>query len=377
MMNSAPTHDRYPLQRAEYVMILLFWTFFAVLWSADALLSPGGRSVPLFPSAPVWLAVIAALVWALLTPPLFVAAGRLSVDHGAKALRILALLGLAVVVGLAVDALFGWLRWEVFYEPRPGHRPPLSMLQRMSRLWFINQFIIAAAIISAGLARHYFRREEARRGEAIRLQAQLADARLAALRSQLDPHFLFNTLHAVSALVERDPRGVRRMIARLSELLRTTLEGSREQEVPLREELRFLDGYLDIMRVRFQGQLAVDLQIDPGLGEALVPNLVLQPLVENAIRHGTSKNEHGGAITIAARRDGARVVLSVEDNGPTAPAAPLPPAEGIGLRNTRERLAQLYGGAQYLTLAPRADGGMRVEVSLPFHTGADLRAVAV
>ena len=121
----------------------------------------------------------------------------------------------------------------------------------------------------------------------------------------------------------------------------------------------------------------VDLQIEPGLGEALVPNLVLQPLVENAIRHGTSKNEHGGAISIAARRDGARVVLSVEDNGPTAQAAPLPPAEGIGLRNTRERLAQLYGGAQYLTLTPRAGGGMRAEVSLPFHTGADLRAVAV
>ncbi|MGE0582723.1 MAG: sensor histidine kinase [Steroidobacteraceae bacterium] len=377
MTTIAPANEHYPLQRAEYVMIFLFWTFFAVLWSANALLSPSGRSVPLFPSAPVLLAVVAALVWALLTPLLFVAAGRLSIDGGARAARILALVLLAVVVGFLVDSLFGWLRWEVFYEARAGHRPPLGFLQRVSRLWFINQFIIAAAILSAGLARHYFRREEARREEAIRLQAQLADARLAALRSQLDPHFLFNTLHAVSALVERDPRGVRRMIARLSELLRTTLEGAKEQEVPLREELRFLDGYLDIMRVRFQGQLTVEMRIEPGLGEALVPNLVLQPLVENAIRHGTAKREQAGALTISARREGATVVLSVEDNGPAALDDAPPFVEGIGLRNTRERLAQLYGADQRLSLAPRAAGGMRVEVRLPFHTGADLRTVAV
>lgn len=377
MTSTPPAHERYPLRREEYVMIALFWAFFGALWSANALLSPSGRSVPLFPSAPVLLAITVAAVWALLTPPLFVAAGRLSVDRGARVVRILALLLLAILVGFVVDALFGWLRWEVFYQPARGHRSPLGFLQRASRLWFVNQFIIAAAILAAGLARHYFRREEARRGEAIRLQAQLADARLAALRSQLDPHFLFNTLHAVSALVERDPRGVRRMIARLSELLRATLEGSREQEVPLAEELRFLDGYLDIMRVRFQGQLSVEMRIEPGLGEALVPNLVLQPLVENAVRHGTAKNEQGGRIVIAACREGAAVVLSVEDDGPTSTGTPPPSAEGIGLRNTRERLAQLYGSAQHLSLTPRAGGGMRAEVRLPFHTGADLRAVAV
>ncbi|MEZ5533171.1 MAG: histidine kinase [Steroidobacteraceae bacterium] len=376
MTTTRAAPERYPLQRAEYLMIFLFWTAFGLLWSANALQVPGGRMVPLFPSAPVLLAFASAWVWALLTPPLFVAASRLSVDRGHLAARILALIALGIVVGFAVDSFLGWLRWEVFFEPRARH-PPLSLLQRISRLWFVNQFIIAAAILAAGLARHYFRRDLARREEAIRLQAQLADARLAVLRTQLDPHFLFNTLHAVSALVERDPRGVRRMIARLSELLRTTLEGGREQEVPLREELRFLDGYLDIMRVRFQGQLAVDMQIEPGLGEALVPNFVLQPLVENAIRHGTSKNEGAGAITIGARRDGETLVLTVLDNGPTAPDAAPPAVEGIGLRNTRERLAQLYGDAQSLALAPRETGGMSVEVRLPYHTSADLRAVAV
>src|SRR5690606_14347265 len=146
-----------------------------------------------------------------------------------------------------------------------GRRLPPGFVQRLGRLWFINQVIIVAAILAAGFARHNFRRYRARREETMRLQAQLADARLAMLRSQLDPHFLFNTLHAISALVERDPRGVGRRIARLSDLLRSTPEGAGEQEVPLREELRFLDGYLDIMRTRFQGRLAIDMQVEPGL----------------------------------------------------------------------------------------------------------------
>jgi len=373
----SPSTERFPLQRAEYVLIVAFWTFFALLWSANALLAIGGRAVPLFPAAPVVLAFVAAAIWAALTPPLFVIAGSLSIDRGHRGARMLALLLIAVVVAFSVDVLMAYLRYDVFFERPPGRGPPPGFVQRLGRLWFINQLIIVGAILAAGFARHYFRRYQARREEAILLQAQLADARLAMLRSQLDPHFLFNTLHAISALVERDPRGVRRMIARLSELLRSTLEGGSEQEVPLREELRFLDGYLDIMRVRFQGRLTIEVQVAPGLDEALVPNLVLQPLVENAIRHGTAKSDAAGHIAIAARRDGAAVVLSVEDNGPGAPATGAQVVEGIGLGNTRERLARLYGSAQHLTLEPHAGGGMRAEVRLPFHTRADLRAVAV
>ena len=119
------------------------------------------------------------------------------------------------------------------------------------------------------------------------------------------------------------------------------------------------------------------MQIEPGIGEALVPTFVLQPLVENAIRHGTAKLDGGGAITVAARRDGAAVVLTVLDNGPARPDGQVPTSEGIGLRNTRERLAQLYGNEQSLVLGPRAEGGMRAQVRLPYHTGADLRMEAV
>jgi two-component system, LytTR family, sensor kinase len=207
------------------------------------------------------------------------------------------------------------------------------------------------------------------------LQAQLADARLAALRTQLNPHFLFNTLHAVSALVERDPRGVRRMIARLSELLRTTLDGADEQEVPLEQELTFTHRYLEIMQIRFQGRLSIESQVEPAVLDALVPNLILQPLVENAIKHGVSKIDVEGRIQIQARRDGERLVLCVRDNGPRASESVLRAAEGIGLRNTRERLLELYGSEQSFTLRGAEDGGVVAEVIIPFHKRADVRSM--
>ena len=216
-------------------------------------------------------------------------------------------------------------------------------------------------------ARNYFlryrvRREEAGnlKAQAAQLQAQLADARLAALRSQLNPHFLFNTLHAVSALVERDPRGVRRMVARLSELLRTSLDEADEPEITLDRELKFSERYLDIMQIRFQGNLQVSLRIEPDVRDALVPNLILQPLVENAVKHGVSKLEEMGRIEIVARRLGERVVLSVRDNGPAFSVAKS--SDGLGLRNTRARLAQLYGAEQSLTLRPAPGGGLVAEV---------------
>jgi LytS/YehU family sensor histidine kinase len=257
-------------------------------------------------------------------------------------------------------------------------------MYRLRHLWFMNEFLYYIAILAGGVARDYFLRYQARREEAIRLetqaaqlQVQLADARLAALRTQLNPHFLFNTLHAVSALVERDPRGVRRMIARLSELLRTTLEGADEQEVPLSQELTFTHRYLEIMQIRFQGRLVIESQIEPGALDALVPNLILQPLVENAIKHGVSKIDDAGRIEIHAHRDGARLVMSVRDNGPRVGENGLRAGDGLGLRNTRERLSELYGTEQSLTLRPAGDEGVIAEVSIPYHKRSDLRTTGI
>jgi LytS/YehU family sensor histidine kinase len=224
------------------------------------------------------------------------------------------------------------------------------------------------------LARNYFLQYQARldqtrqlQAEAVRLQGQLAEVQLAVLRAQLNPHFLFNTLHAVSSLVERDPRGVRRMIARLSELLRHTLDQSNEQEISLDRELELLRRYLEIMEVRFQGRLDVAIHVDDGLRDAMVPNLILQPLVENALKHGANAIDEAGKIDVDARRVGDRVVLSVRDNGPgPGDAVDL----GVGLRNTIDRLEQLYGShgdAYGFSLHPADGGGTVAEVTLPFH----------
>jgi LytS/YehU family sensor histidine kinase len=180
---------------------------------------------------------------------------------------------------------------------------------------------------------------------------------------QINPHFLFNTLNAVSALVDRDPSGVRKMIARLSELLRTTTDSRASDEVPLRQELQLLDRYIEIMEIRFQGRLRIERTIDPATLDALVPNLILQPIVENALEHGASRVLGEGVVQIAARREDDRLTISVHDNGPGVGVR----REGVGLGNTRARLAQLYGDKATVTLANAPDGGAVAEVVLPFH----------
>jgi sensor histidine kinase YesM len=376
--------ERAPLTRTELALILGFWTLIAVLTSANTLIEPRAPNPwqPVIPLAQVVLAFANSYLWALLTPPIFRLASHYTLERSTWSTRVLfVVIGLALAVGM--DMATSFLRSQLFYAPAPLS-PELVAIARLRRLWFMNEFIVFVAVLAAGFARNYFLRYRVRREEAInlkaqaaQLQAQLADARLAALRTQLNPHFLFNTLHAVSALVERDPRGVRRMVARLSELLRTTLDEADEPEVPLHREITFIERYLDVMQIRFQGRLHVRMQIEPEVRYALVPNLILQPLVENAVKHGVSKLTGTGRIEIGARLDGERIALSVRDNGPTLAAGPFHPVEGLGLRNTRARLRQLYGSAQSLTLRAVEDGGLAAEVSLPYHTSADLHTSAV
>jgi LytS/YehU family sensor histidine kinase len=240
----------------------------------------------------------------------------------------------------------------------------------------LNALVLYLGVVAAGLARAYSRRYQVRREQAARrearLEAQLAEARLDALRRQLDPHFLFNTLNTVSALVERDPRGVRRMISRLSELLRHSFEGAGEAEVTLRAELALLSRYVEIMQVRFQGRLDVETRAPGELLDALVPSMVLQPLVENAIKHGVERSTGPARIEIEAHREGSALVLRVSDDGPgigERDAAGSP--QGVGLPNTIARLEQLYGAAQRFTLASAATGGTVAEVRLPYHVNRD------
>jgi two-component system, LytTR family, sensor kinase len=381
--------DHIPLRRSELLGIFAFWTFLALLTAANGLLDPRGRGLqPLVAGAPVTLAFVESYLWASLTPFFFWLTSRFSIERDNRVTRVLLFVVAGVVVATLVEAFLSYLRFEVFFIARRRRLAGFNPFFGLTRLFWLDDLMVYFAVVAAGFARDYFRRYQARREEAARLRAQaaelhaqLAEARLAALRTQLDPHFLFNTLHAISTLVERDPRGVRRMIARLSELLRSSLEEGTEQEVPLEKELAFLNRYLEIMQIRFQGRLAVEMRVDGAVLDALVPTLILQPLVENAVKHGVSKLAGGGTVEIRAYRDTDedRLVLRVRDNGPGLDGGDeASRQEGVGLANTRARLEQLYGSEQRLTLRSAPDGvGVVAEVMLPYHTRADLRTAAV
>ena len=208
------------------------------------------------------------------------------------------------------------------------------------------------------------RRARDRELHAVTAEGALAQARLSALRMQLHPHFLFNSLNGIATLVHTDPQAADDMIGNLSELLRLSLDTSAEQEIPLLRELEFLQRYLDIEQARFGDRLHVVRDIAADTLAACVPTLLLQPIVENAIRHGFERITAPGTVTLSARREGGRLFLEVSDNGAGLTD---PPAEGIGLANTRARLRALYGDAHELVIRNRETGGCLVEIRIPFH----------
>lgn len=369
-------HEKFTLSTREIVLIFAFWTFLATLTAVNRLLDPRGFGFrPMSPAGPITLAFVESWTWAAVTPfILWLSSWSSSPKSDSRVrsqwIRIPLLLLIGVVVAIVVYTLVDAARYIVIDPPvrrGRGGGPVFAPLRQIGRLRFVNQLLVYLAVLAAGFAREFFRRDQRRQQQAAQLQAQLAEARLDALRMQINPHFLFNTLHAVSALVERDPGGVRRMIARLSELLRYTIESHATDEVPLREELAFLRRYIEIMEVRFQGRLRVEMKIDDDTQDALVPNLILQPIVENALEHGVNRAAGEGRIEIAARRDGKRLLLTVRDNGPGLDTLN---ESGVGLANTRARLAQLYGTEAALTLTNAEGGGTIAAIALPYHEGS-------
>lgn len=201
------------------------------------------------------------------------------------------------------------------------------------------------------------------------LEQRLTEARLLNLKAQLHPHFLFNALNTISAFVEKDPRGARQMIEHLGDLLRFSLEHSEDQETTLAAELAMLDHYLAIQRVRFEDHLQLRMEIAADVLPASVPSLILQPLVENAIRHSVAQRTAPVLLTIQAARDNGHLRLQVSDDGAGLPAGWQWDAHaGVGLTNTKQRLEQLYPAAHQLTVSNAESGGVTVEIVLPFHT---------
>ena len=206
-----------------------------------------------------------------------------------------------------------------------------------------------------------------------KLEHSFSEARLNALRMQLDPHFLFNALNTISSHVERDPKLTRRMIEHLGDLLRMSLESKDRQEVPLAEELAFLDHYLEIQKIRFGDQLRMVMDIAPEVKYAAVPSMFIQPLVENAIRHGISRRASGGTIVVRAKPLGERLEIRVLDDGMGLPLGwKLEESEGLGLSITRQRIAGLHpNGASRFVVRNRTEGGTEVDVSLPLRLVGD------
>ena len=361
----------------------LEWGIIAAFWGTLALLSLAqGVFGDVHGSQPNWGRMAGELIeygaWGLLTPLVFRLVEDFPVVEPFSAERMTALRNIALhaVAALAIAITVDLSEDLVWLAVDPNPDESWTLLRPIRNFWFMGELIVYLIVLMAGFARVYYFQKKARQEEAERLEkraqsleAQLTEARLEALRMQLNPHFLFNTLHAVSTLVDRDPGGVRRMIARLSELLRHVLDEEAPQEVPLSEELDFLEDYLDIQSIRFQGDLDAEIDVPSELRDAQVPNLILQPVVENAIKHGASQVRGVGRIEVRGRREGELLVLTVEDNGPGLPASQ---EDGLGLRNVRARLEGLYGENQALRLVSTPEEGTEAILEIPYHTGTAL-----
>jgi two-component system LytT family sensor kinase len=220
----------------------------------------------------------------------------------------------------------------------------------------LTGFSVFAVIVGAAYAADAYRR-------AARLQSALASAELRSLKAQLHPHFLFNTLHTISVLMDRDVALAKRLLVRLSELLRVALDTHGASLVPLDQEIRFAEHYLEIEHTRFQERLLVRIEVDPALRSVRVPSFLLQPLIENAVRHGIARVSGPGQLTVKVRRDDNRMSIEVWDSGPGSSS---PSATGVGLANLRGRLEQLYGTNFELVASNGPNGGFLARVILPF-----------
>jgi two-component system LytT family sensor kinase len=305
-----------------------------------------------------------AYLWALLTPLLLWLARRFPLERG----RVVksALVHLSVSLSLSVMTMVGFNTLSAFlFLPEPDRHFSLSRLLASIYTYFDYYMLIYWLILMVSHAADYYGRYREGELKASQLEAQLAQAELRALKMQLHPHFLFNTLHSISALQLKDIEAANKMIARLGDFLRLTLDNSGAQEVTLQKELEFLKCYLEIESIRFQDRLTVRMEVEPQALDARVPNLILQPIVENAIKHGISPRAAPGRIDIRVRRASNLLEMQVEDNGRGIQANGRAGKEGLGLSNTRARLDQLYGSSYRLRMANAQEGGLRVTLEIP------------
>lgn len=305
-----------------------------------------------------------AYLWGIATPAILWCARRFRLEGPEWPRHLLAHTALLVVL-----VPFTKVAYDLIVRDPPAVLTPFTWgkLLRSIEISADTGALLYALVIGVEHAFVYYRRYQTGLTKSSQLQTQLVQAQLQALKMQLHPHFLFNTLHSITVLVHEDPDMAERTITRLSELLRLFLANSTVHEVPVSEELRILDLYLEIERARFEDRLRVHYDVPELLRGAMVPNLVLQPLVENAIRHGVGRRSEPGWIAVAVERYADTLVLRVTDNGAGfTEDARHPVHQGMGLGITRGRLESLYGPHQSLVVRNLPAGGVEARIAMPF-----------
>jgi sensor histidine kinase YesM len=356
--------------RIRWGLILAVWTAYGLFNSAQQHLSYSlsGSTPP-----PWWVSFLLqmpfAYIWALATPGILWLGRRFPLERGRWATSLAVHIAVSLTIVFLLDVLYAFHANNLL--PR-AERPVFAWALQIFVVWVFGDGLLYWMVLSVGTVVDQQRRFRERQLAASQLETQLAQADLQALKMQLHPHFLFNALHTIGSLVRTDDRETAvRVVAGLGDLLRRLLEDASQQEVPLREELEFIRNYLDIEQVRFRDRLKVTIEAEPEVLDAKVPHLILQPLVENAIRHGIAPYMWAGHLLVTARRFEDRVQILVRDDGPGAGNGEGETTRpGIGLTNTRNRLTRLYGNDYELDVSNAPDGGLEARIAIPFRLAA-------
>lgn len=358
----------------KWAIIVGFWACFGALNGTQLVLSVRMEGMQI----PFWRAFgtdfLGWLIWIPATPIVLALGRRFPVERGSWWRVLPVHLVACVAISLAHSAFAALVyQWLLPFGPPRVPRPFLEMFTGRAMNQIHLDLLIYGAIIGVSYAVSYYFRYREREFRASQLETQLAQAQLQTLKMQLHPHFLFNTLNGIAGLVrDSKNKAAVNMLAGLSDLLRYTLENAGKQEVPLKEELEFLELYLDIQQMRFSDRLKVEMRVEPEVFDAMVPNLILQPLVENAIRHGVSRRAGSGVVGIGARRDDGSLRICIYDDGVGLKRDDgTATVEGVGLSNTRARLSQLYGERQRFSLSDREGGGVEANLVIPFVRAAE------
>jgi two-component system LytT family sensor kinase len=309
-------------------------------------------------------------IWGAVSPLIFRLARRFPVERGRLASRIPVHIVLSAIFILVVNAISVPAYWYLGF-PNKVRYPTMEI---MFKDLIIGPFMIHQGLLVywgtliAAHAVEYYRQMQAGKTRAVELASQLSKAQLAALKMQIHPHFLFNTLNSIAALLHKDVEAADRMIARLSDFLRITLKSSETSAVTLEQELEFLKAYLEIEQMRFQERLVVEMRVAAEALDAQVPNLILQPLIENAVRHGTARQISTGRLEIEVLREANRLLIKIEDNGPGLNGnRKRKSGGGVGLSNTKARLGQFYDGDFGFEIAEKENqDGTIVSLNVPY-----------